>query len=121
MQSNYNKKRKYNNNKSYQKKNYTPKKKVYTKYGRNKLFAKYTLVPSPGAFKRTFDTFFNVFGGNNYVPDTITLMPISNDVANNIQAINLPQQGAALSQRVGNKIALSSLDIKLYVDGKFIA
>lgn len=75
---------------------------------------------SKGAYGQETKTADFVFSGNvyatNYVPDVnitrYTGLPI-NANQNNIQAVNLITQGPGVQQRIGNKISLKSLRLRL--------
>jgi len=71
------------------------------------------------AFKRgeeikTLDIQFTGAAASPYVPDTQPCQTLTLDsTTSTVQAINLVQQGAGISQRIGNKISLKSLRIRL--------
>lgn len=77
---------------------------------------KYTTRGGYGKETKTIDYTFLATQVNPYVPDramanAYTIMPIDNNTTN-IQALNIVTQGAAVSQRIGNKIAMKSLRLR---------
>jgi len=83
------------------------------------------------SFRRSQEikTLDSVFAGNYasgvYTPDLIqtgTYQMLTINASNCIQALNLCQQGAGISQRVGNKISLKSLRLRFIFEatGKFV-
>jgi len=86
-----------------------PKNIVYGKY------ANYGYRKS-SEIKTLDSTFSGNYTAGTYTPDTIQtspyqMLPLNNGTAT-IQAVNLCQQGAGISQRVGNKISLKSLRLR---------
>lgn len=81
-----------------------------TKYGN-------TAYRRGGEIKTLDSTFTGAYTNGTYTPDTIQtspyqMIPLSNSTTC-IQALNLCQQGTGISQRVGNKISLKSLRLRL--------
>jgi len=90
---------------------------VYGKYANNSF-------KKGGEIKTLDSTFTGAYNMGTYTPDTIQtspyqMMPINNGTGL-IQSLNLCQQGAGISNRIGNKISMKSLRLRfnLYYTGK---
>jgi len=67
---------------------------------------------------KTLDSTFTVaMLAEPYVPDILAKTMINIDTSVVIQAVNMCQQGTGVSQRIGNKIAMKSLRIRLKLNG----
>jgi len=65
---------------------------------------------------KTMDVLFIGNYAQAYTPDTVPLQQLNmNTGTASVQALNLIQQGAGISQRIGNKISLKSLRLRLSI------
>jgi len=61
-----------------------------------------------------FNKIFNTAAAQPFVQDQLVNTPIIlGDMGSMVQSINLIQQGMAISQRIGNKITMSKLEVRL--------
>lgn len=97
---------------------------IYRKYGRQTIINKYIQKNaitkfSSSSFKKgqeikTLDSrFVGAYSAGTYTPDTVPFQQLPmNSQTNIVQALNLVQQGAGISQRIGNKISMKSLRLR---------
>lgn len=77
------------------------------------LSSRYSLPFSKGEEVKTLDLqFTGAYNAGTYTADTQPCQQIPINTTGAIQAINLVQQGAGVSQRIGNKISLKSLRVR---------
>jgi len=105
---------------------YSPKKTYSMAMSRKRSYIPRSL-PNPAitkfsssSFRRAQETktldvkFSGAYAAGTYTPDTspLQMLPV-NTQTNVVQCLNLVQQGAGISQRIGNKISLKSVRIRL--------
>lgn len=97
------------------KRKYQPKKTIYTKKKPKGITTKYAAKKKREI--KTLDVTIpdNYPGGGNYISDTLSGF-VFNTRPQCIQNVVLVNQGAGISQRIGNKIALKSLRIRMSLE-----
>lgn len=97
----------------YKRKNNRRKSRPIIKRYKPNVYNKYTAKKRTQEIKTVDMTFSGSYNGGIYVPDQLNNPVIMINTTGTIQNIACIQQGSGVSQRIGNKVALKSLRIRL--------